>query len=81
MVSFIIDQISVITATINDISLELELMSQMMNASRRCSHGKQVAGGSHADSVEFSQAVKENKPLHALKVCATWVHSLPALAP
>lgn len=73
-----IDQISAVMATINYISRPPGPMSQMMNASRRCSHGKQVAGGSHADSVEFSQAEKEGKPLHALKVCATWVHSLPA---
>lgn len=29
-----------------------------LSASHRCSHGKQVAGSSHADSTEFSKGVK-----------------------
>lgn len=33
------------------------------------SHGKQVAGSSHADSTEFSKAGRESMSLHALQVC------------
>lgn len=42
-----------------------------LSASRRCSHGKQVACGSHADSAEFSKVDRESKSLHALQVCVS----------
>lgn len=40
-----------------------------MSASHRCSHGKQVPSGSHADSTEFCNAASESKFLHALQLC------------
>lgn len=39
-----------------------------LSASCRCSHGKQVAGSSHADSAEFSKGESKIKSLLALKV-------------
>lgn len=52
------------------ISEACELIKWWMSVSRRCSHGKQVAGGSHADSAEFSKVEGESKSLHAPQV---WV--------